>query len=75
MQTKFVVSLFYFLDHFFGFGFSCVPRRIWQRLGTSSHRATLGLLLCSGRDAPSVFSIAPRPPPRLQPPLPTPTVL
>jgi len=45
MQNKFVLYLLYFFDHFFGCGFNCVPRRIWQRLGTSPHRATLGMLL------------------------------
>jgi len=62
MQNKFVMYLFYFFDHFLGCGFNCVTRRIWQRLGTSPHRASLLLLLCWGRDAPSPLSLSLPPP-------------
>jgi len=65
MQNTFVLYLIDFFDHFFGCCSICVPRRIWQRLGTSPHRATRGMPLCCGRDAPSRFSLAPPPPPPL----------
>jgi len=63
MQNKFAMYLFNFFHHFFGCVFNCVPRRIWQRLGTSPHRASLLLLHCCGRDAPFPLSLSPRPAP------------
>jgi len=60
-QVRTVVGLIF--DHLFGCGFNCVPRRIWQRLGTSPHRASFSLLLCRGRDAPVPLSLSRNPPP------------